>query len=189
MLGRELAPIRRTDSHDRIARARRGDADAIGALYADLLPAVVGYLRGAGARDAEDLAGDVFVAMIRGLARFEGDESAFRRWVFTIAHHGLVDLRRKAAHRPVDPSLRPGADAVDDDNYDRVIERVDAAPAVRALGRLTADQREAVLLRSVAGLSVADTAAVLNKSPGAVKTLHRRALAALVRLVDGETVL
>ena len=57
-----------------------------------------------------------------------------------------------------------------------------------ALARLTPEQRDAVLLRSVAGLSVADTAAVLNKSPGAVKTLHRRALAALVRLVDGETV-
>jgi RNA polymerase sigma-70 factor (ECF subfamily) len=65
---------------------------------------------------------------------------------------------------------------------------MDAAPAVRALGCLTPDQRDAILLRSVAGLSVADTAAVLNKSPGAVKTLHRRALAALVRLVDSEAV-
>jgi RNA polymerase sigma-70 factor (ECF subfamily) len=172
----------------RIGRARRGDADAISELYADLLPGVLGYLRGAGARDAEDLAGDVFLAMIRGLAAFEGDETALRRWVFTIAHHRLVDAVRKDARRTVDRSFSYGVDMVEDDNFERVIGRVDAAPAVRALAHLTPDQRDAILLRSVAGLSVVDTAAVLNKSSGAVKTLHRRALAALVRLVDGETV-
>ncbi|MDQ1459693.1 MAG: hypothetical protein QOI08_1177 [Actinomycetota bacterium] len=188
MLGREHPALLSGIGDTRIGRARCGDADAIGELYADLLPGVLGYLRGAGACDAEDLAGDVFLAVIRGLAGFEGDETAFRRWVFTIAHHRLIDVLRKDAHRTIGASFTPGVDILEDDTYDRVIGRVDAAPAVRALARLTPDQRDAVLLRSVAGLSVADTAAVLNKSQGAVKTLHRRALAALVRLVDGETV-
>jgi RNA polymerase sigma factor (sigma-70 family) len=171
----------------RLERAKRGDAEAIGELYCELAPGVAGYLRGSGAPDVEDLAGDVFVAMIRGLTAFQGDETAFRRWVFTIAHHRMVDALRKESARSVDlPRIRPVV--CEDDGYDRVLARIDAGPAVNALARLTPEQRDAVLFRSVVGLSVADTAAVLKKSPGAVKTLHRRALAALARLVDGETV-
>jgi RNA polymerase sigma-70 factor (ECF subfamily) len=172
----------------RIERARRGDEDAIGALYAELAPGVAGYLRGSGVRDVEDLVGDVFVSMIRGLARFRGDEAAFRRWVFTIAHHRLVDALRKDAVRAAHPPGDAQGTVLPEDLYDQVLDRIDAAPVVNALARLTPEQRDALLLRSVVGLSVADTAGVLQKSPGAVKTLHRRALAALTRLVDGETV-
>jgi RNA polymerase sigma factor (sigma-70 family) len=174
-------------SENRIARARAGDRSAISALYADLSGGVVGYLRGSGARDPEDLAGDVFVAMIHGLHSFEGDENAFRRWVFTIAHNRLIDDRRKKSIRAVEAPIGGGRDIGADDSYDRVLGRVDAGPAVRALAQLTSDQRDAVVLRSVVGLSILDTAAILNKTPGAVKTLHRRALASLARVV-GEQV-
>jgi RNA polymerase sigma-70 factor (ECF subfamily) len=182
---RRIASSDRSDS--RMERACGGDADAIGELYAELSPCVAGYLRGSGVRDADDVAGDVFVSVIRGLAKFRGDETAFRRWIFTIAHHRLVDALRKQAVRAIRlPADEPAG--VSEDPYDRVLDRVDAAPAVSALRSLTSEQRDVVLLRSVVGLSVADTAAVLKKSSGAVKTLHRRALAALAKLVDGETV-
>ena len=75
-----------------------------------------------------------------------------------------------------------------DDCYDEMLNRVSASPAIRALEALTPDQRSVVLLRDVADLSVADTAHVLGKKPGAVKTAHRRALAALARRVTGEAV-
>jgi RNA polymerase sigma-70 factor (ECF subfamily) len=175
-------------SDSRIERARRGEEDAIGALYAELAPGVAGYLRGSGVRDVEDLVGDVFVSMIRGLAGFRGDEAALRRWVFTIAHHRLVDELRKDAVRAAHPPGDERGTVLPEDLYDQVLDRIDAAPAVSALAHVTREQRDAVLLRSVVELSVADTAAVLHKTPGAVKTLHRRALAALTRLVDGETV-
>ena len=173
---------------NRIARARSGDRTAISGLYAELSGGVVSYLRGSGARDPEDLAGDVFVAMIHGLHSFEGDEKAFRRWVFTIAHNRLIDERRKKSVRPVESLPGGGRDVGADDSYDRMLGRVDAGPAVRALARLTADQRDAVVLRSVVGLSISDTAAILNKTPGAVKTLHRRALASLARVVGEQQV-
>ena len=54
----------------------------------------------------------------------------------------------------------------------------------RALAQLTPDQRNVVLLRSVGHLSVAETAEVLHKRSGAVKTLHRRGIAALARVLD-----
>ena len=54
--------------------------------------------------------------------------------------------------------------------------------------RATIHEGDVVLLRNVADLSVADTAHVLGKKPGAVKTIHRRALAALASSVSDEAV-
>jgi RNA polymerase sigma factor (sigma-70 family) len=172
----------------RIERARLGDRDAISELYAELSPVVIGYMRGGGARDAEDLAGDVFLSMIRTIAAFDGDEAAFRRWIFTIAHHRLVDMRRRETVRSVETRFLSRDDDALDDPYDHVLEQIDAAPAVRALAQLTPEQRDVVLLRSIACLSIADTAAILERTPGSTKSIHRRALAALARLVDREVV-
>ena len=69
--------------------------DRLENLYRELAPAVLGYLRGSGAAEPEDLLGDVFVAVIRGLPNCGDDPAAIRRWVFTVAHHRLVDERRK----------------------------------------------------------------------------------------------
>ena len=172
-----------------VERARLGDRAAIGDLYADLAPGVIGYMRGAGARDPEDLAGDVFLSMVRGLPDFEGDEAALRRWVFTIAHHRLIDMRRRETVRAVESPLTGNDDCpVVADPYDGVLDRLGAAPAVRALAQLTPEQRDVLLLRSVVGLSISDTASVLQRTPGSTKTIHRRAIAALSRLVDREAV-
>jgi RNA polymerase sigma factor (sigma-70 family) len=157
-------------------------------LYRELAPAVLGYLRGSGAAEPEDLLGDVFVAVIRGLPNCGDDATALRRWVFTVAHHRLVDERRRLMTRSRDVALDTQHEPTTDDCYDELLNRISASPAVRALETLTPDQRSVVLLRDVADLSVADTAHVLGKKPGAVKTTHRRALAALASRVSGEAV-
>jgi RNA polymerase sigma-70 factor (ECF subfamily) len=163
-------------------------SDRLEDLYRELAPAVLGYLRGSGASEPEDLLGDVFVAVIRGLPNCGDDPTAVRRWVFTVAHHRLVDERRKRMTRSRDVAFDVHHEPSADDCYDEMLNRVSASPAVRALESLTSDQRSVVLLRDVADLSVADTAAVLGKKTGAVKTTHRRALAALASRVSGEAV-
>ncbi len=168
--------------------APRGTSESLEDLYRELAPAVLGYLRGSGAAEPEDLLGDVFVAVLRGLPNCGDDPAAVRRWVFTVAHHRLVDERRRRMTRSRDVALDHTHEPVSDDVYDEMLNRVSASPAVRALAALTPDQRSVVLLRDVADLSVADTAHVLGKKPGAVKTTHRRALAALASRVTGEAV-
>jgi RNA polymerase sigma-70 factor (ECF subfamily) len=165
-----------------------GASGSLEDLYRELAPAVLGYLRGSGAAEPEDLLGDVFVAVIRGLPNCGDDPAAIRRWVFTVAHHRLVDERRRRVTRARDVTLDLTHEPATDDTYDELLNRISASPAVRALETLTADQRAVVLLRDVADLSVADTAAVLGKKAGAVKTTHRRALAALASRVTGESV-
>jgi RNA polymerase sigma-70 factor (ECF subfamily) len=176
---------------DVIEDARRGDEHAFAVMYRALAPSVLGYLRGQGAGDPEDLAGDVFVAVVQRLPRFEGDVDAFRSWVFTIAHHRLIDARRRQQRRPddvvPDAVLHETGGVVADLDL-QVAERVDRQPLFAALARLSPDQRDTILLRVIADLSVDRTAEILGKQPGAVKALQRRALAALRRELSGRSV-
>ena len=135
---------------------------------------MLGYFRSHRMADPEGLTGDVFVAVTERLSGFDGDDDALRRWVFTIAHHRRVDEIRRVARRPVRVDVEPDADPVTDP------EPVDPELIV-ALAALTTEQREVVVLRFVADLSVAAVAAVTNSSEGSVKMLTTRGLAALRR--------
>src|SRR5688572_11563216 len=73
-------------------------------LYKDLAPAVTGYLRLHNVREPDDLTGEVFVHIVRGLASFTGDEKQFRSWVFVIAHHRIFDESRLRARKPFEPA-------------------------------------------------------------------------------------
>lgn len=154
------------------------------ALYRRLAPAVLGYLRSQGATDPEDVLGDVFVAVVRDLDRFRGDDDALRRWVFTIAHHRVVDQRRRRARRP---RLRSIDDEPRLDLVTGTTSEDTAAPdpaLLAALASLTPDQREVVGLRIVADLSVEAVARIVGKRPDAVRALHHRALARLAERLD-----
>jgi RNA polymerase sigma factor (sigma-70 family) len=167
-----------------VAEAQRGDRAAFGGIYEKFAASVLGYLRGLHVPDPEDTLGEVFVSVVRDIRSFEGDETQFRSWIFTIAHRRAMDAHRDRARRREDPTdpegLPDGTDPFD--LADAVTDRIGlGARAFEAVDLLTEDQRAVVLLRIVADLSVADTAVVLGKRPGAVKTLQRRALAALRR--------
>ena len=166
---------------DVLTAARTGAAWACTRLYEDLAGVVTGYLRQQGADEPDDVASETFLHVFRSLSTFEGDEDAFRSWVFTIAHHRLVDERRRRARRP---ATSPMSDADDHAEAHDTAERavVDAyhwEQLERHLGVLTRAQRDVVLLRVVAGLSVAETAAVVRRGEDAVRQLQHRGLRAL----------
>ena len=83
-----------------LTAAQSGGSSAFDRLYRAFAPSVVGYLRMQGAPDPEDLTNEVFLNVFTALGSFAGDESQFRSWMFTIAHHRLVDERRRAGRRP-----------------------------------------------------------------------------------------
>src|SRR5436305_14050158 len=82
-----------------LAAAREGAEWAVAALYRDLPPSLLGYRRAVEPGDADDLASEVWLGAGRNLGRFEGDEVAFRGWIFTIARRRVVDLRRRRTRR------------------------------------------------------------------------------------------
>lgn len=163
--------------------AKKGEAWAAEALFRDLQPRLLRFLRAAEPRAADDLAGEVWLAMAKGIATFEGDLDGFRAWVFSIARRRLADLRRTAVRRATD-SVDP-ADAViagsDDRDHADVAQRVtDQLTAQEAVDRihasLPADQAEVVLLRVLGDLDVAHVAEVMHRSPNWVRVTQFRAL-------------
>jgi DNA-directed RNA polymerase specialized sigma24 family protein len=88
-----------------LAAAQRGDEGAFGKLWGDLQPRLLQYFRVASPAVAEDLAAETWVAVVRGLGRFKGNESAFGAWVSTTAQHELLDYCRRTSRRvPEDPT-------------------------------------------------------------------------------------
>ena len=172
-----------------LAAARGGDEGAWAEIFRELSPAVLGYLRSNSAPDPEDIVGEVFLQVARDVEGFEGDERRFRAWVFTIAHHRLIDARRYAARRPVDlVEEPPEPDAGADDAADQAMARMGADEVRRVLGRLTEDQRSVLMLRVIGDLTVDEVAKTIGKRPGAVKALQRRGLAAVKRELEGKGV-
>jgi RNA polymerase sigma-70 factor (ECF subfamily) len=166
-----------------LARAQNGSPPACQWLYESLAGRVAGYLRLHGAREPEDLTSEVFLRVFDHLRGFEGDESRFRSWVFTIAHRLLIDEHRRERRRPetVELSARVAASApggnVETDAL-RVLEQRDAAAV---LAELHPEQRDVLALRIVGDLTIEQVADVLGKSRGAVKSLQHRGVAALRR--------
>jgi RNA polymerase sigma factor (sigma-70 family) len=162
--------------------AREGSEAAWQDLYNDLAPVVLGYLRANGGPDPEDILGEVFLQVARDIAKFDGDERGFRSWVFTIAHHRLIDARRHSARRPVELSAEPPEPtARADDAADEALARIGVEQVQLILATLSEDQRAVLLLRVIGDLSIEDVAKAVGKRPGAVKALQRRGLAALKR--------
>lgn len=143
-------------------------------VYRSLAPAVLGYLRAERAPDPEDVLGEIFLQVARDVGRFDGDDGDLRRWVFTIAHNRLVDARRRVAARPDVDGFAPVPDRAAPDVDDPVDPTL-----VAALAKLTADQREVVVLRFVADLPLDAVAKITGRRVGAVKALQHRALAQL----------
>jgi RNA polymerase sigma factor (sigma-70 family) len=162
--------------------ARQGSEAAWQELYSGHAPAVLGYLRANNAPDPEDVLSEVFLQVARDISRFEGDDQGFRSWIFTIAHHRLIDARRHSARRPVDLSPEPpepGDRA--DDAAEEALARIGREEVHRVLAALSDEQRAVLLLRVLADMSIEDVAKAVGKRPGAVKALQRRGLAAVKR--------
>lgn len=174
---------------DVLAAAVSGAPWAFERLYEELAPTVAGYLRLRGVEEPEELTNEVMLGVFRGLPRFEGDVERFRSWVFTIAYRRAIDARRRRSARPRTIELEPGwHDEPSGDVESEAMASLEDERLRALLVQLTESQREVIILRVVADLSVEQTAEVLGKQPGAVKMAQRRGLATLRRLVEEEGV-
>lgn len=171
-----------------IRRLAAGDQQALGALYHRWVRPVFAMVRRVGVDDAsaEDVVQEVFLALWRNPGRYDPARGAFGSWLLTLAHHKAVDaVHRETAIRrrtvPASPnseewSTRPGPGA-DQPALDGV-----AAGQVRdALGRLPAEQREALALAYYGGYTQREVASLTAVPLGTVKS---RMFAGVRRLRD-----
>jgi RNA polymerase sigma factor (sigma-70 family) len=170
-----------------LAAAQRGAPWAFERIFTALSPVVTGYLRAQGAVEPDDLSSEVFVAVVRNVHGFAGDEPGFRSWVFTIAHRRLLDERRTLARRPTTTLLTEAFELPSPDDVEDLVDQGLRTEWVRAMcDRLAPDQRDVLLLRLLARLTVDEIAALLGKSSVAVKALQRRGFRAIGRILERE---
>lgn len=162
--------------------------DRFSAAYRELSPRVLGYLRSHGVDDPEAATNDVFLDLHRRFASIEGGDDGVRTLTFSIAHARLVDFHRAQARRPrhirfdADDDPRCSASA-----EDVAIDLVGGG-ATALLGSLGDDQRQVISLRVIAGLSLEETAQVMDRSVGSIKQLQRRGLESLRSLLSREAI-
>jgi RNA polymerase sigma-70 factor (ECF subfamily) len=170
--------------------ARAGSEWALGALYENLHPSVLGYLRTRDAGEAEDLASETWVGVAEGLSGFHGGESDFRRWVFTIARRRLIDHQRRTVRRattPAPPETLEGHTPFGDAEADAMAE-LSTQAALALIGTLPSDQADVVLLRVLGGFDAAEVGSIMRKRPGTVRVLQHRALVQLAKTLSREAV-
>lgn len=179
-------PSTDSSSSHRLEAARHGESWAWESLYRELIGPVTGYLRSRGARDADDVAAEVFLSVAKGIERFQGSEGSFRSWVFVIAHRRLIDERRTLRRRPSITDHLDGRIEIElgGDVEEEAFANLNQAWMKEIFEELTEDQREVLALRVIADLSLDDTAAVMGRGVGAVKALQRRALESARTMIE-----
>jgi RNA polymerase sigma-70 factor, ECF subfamily len=160
-----------------MAAARLGQEWAVAAVWRDVHPRLLRYLRVvAPSAGAEDLASDVWLEIAGGLGRFDGDRQAFLRFAFTICRRRVIDAGRREARRRTDPAP-PEAVAKRAAAGDGGLEaRLALDAALARLAGLPRDQAEVILLRVVVGLDADSVGEILGKRPGTVRVLQHRGL-------------
>ena len=143
------------------------------------------YVRIGDRKEAEDLAGEVFVRALESLESYKERGVPMQAWLFKIAHNLVVDHLRKATKRktvPIDTvQIKTVEDPVAMAEKSIEIERVN-----EAMQKLTPEQRKVVQLRFFGGLSSKEVGAILSKSDGAVREMQRAAIEKLRGLLTSE---
>jgi RNA polymerase sigma-70 factor (ECF subfamily) len=168
-----------------LASAQGGDEMAFACLFRDVQPALLRYLHVI-TPEADDVAGDTWLQVVKGLPGFRGGEEAFRAWLFTIARHRAVDAGRSRSRRPDLPLAVTGTmeQPTAPDAADLALEAISTRSVLALVKTLPRDHAEIIMLRVVVGLEAADVARIVGKTPGAVRVTAHRALRRLSNLAE-----
>jgi RNA polymerase sigma-70 factor (ECF subfamily) len=168
-----------------LADAQGGSEDQFAVLWRDANPALLRYLRVLAPENAEDIAAETWVHVIRGLPRFIGDEAAWRAWLFTTARRRLIDQARVRKRHPAEPLDDVSAAEMprSPDAAQIALENIATESAIALLSQLPPPQAEVIMLRVVAGLDTDAVAALLGKTPGNIRVMAHRGLKKLEDLL------
>ena len=168
-----------------LRRAQRGDADAFEQLMTPLEKLIwrVCWHYTGQHETASDCAQEAMIKIWRSLEGYRGD-CAFESWVYRIAANCCMDAMRKKKRdrsESIEPLKEAGFDPADPEPGTE--EKVIAAERKRQLreciARLPEDQRDALVMTQLEGVSYEDAARQLNVSEGTIKSRVNRAKAKL----------
>ncbi len=160
---------------DLAVKARR-DRSAFIDLYQHHVKRVYGFhlVRTHNDQDAQDLTSETFLAAMNSIANYR-PKGSFYAWLMGIAYHKLIDhYRQTSTVVSLDNLPDPPAPGLTLEKH--AARQSDLNVMRQAILTLTPDRANAISLRYFAGLNVAETARVMEKTPAAVKMLVMRGL-------------
>ena len=170
-----------------VDRAREGDSQAFAALYdryVDRVYRFVVYRVQGDSALAEDITSEVFLRALRKIKAFQWQGRDVGAWFLTIARNLVLDhFKSGRARLEVLGIETPISDDRVVDAEDAALSRVSTQDLYLAIRRLGTEQQEVIYWRFLQGYSVAETAAAMGKTDGAIKALQYRAVKALYKLV------
>jgi RNA polymerase sigma-70 factor, ECF subfamily len=164
--------------------ARNGDSEAFGLLYDHYHSSVHRFLyyRTRSQQLAEDLTSETFFRALRSMAGFRWQGKDFGAWLMTIARNLATDHFKAGRTRleltTEDMSLHDDATEGPEQS---VLAGLTNEILLAALSELPDEQRDCLVMRFLQGMSIAETAAVLGRSDGAVKQLQLRGVRNLAK--------
>jgi RNA polymerase sigma-70 factor (ECF subfamily) len=172
-----------TDAEHRLIEAAQRDPRHFAELYETNFERVYAFIaRRVGNRDqAQDLTADVFHSALANLSRFEWRGVPFSAWLFRIAANAIADRGKRAAQFHVAEMVEDAGGAA----QPQLEEIEHRARLFKLVGRLPNDQRRVITLRFAHQKSIAEIAAEIGRSEGAIKQLQFRGLQSL-RTMMGE---
>lgn len=166
--------------------ARQGDTEAFGLLYDHYQSSVYRFLfyRTRSSTLAEDLTSETFFRALRSMSNFRWQGKDFGAWLMTIARNLATD-HFKAGRTRLEMTTEDMAlhDDATEGPESSVLAGLTNEILMRALTELPAEQRDCLVMRFLQGMSIAETAAVLGRSDGAVKQLQLRGVRNLAKLM------
>ena len=175
------------DEQGLLERASRADPEALGALYDRYVGRIYSYIyhRVGQADLAEDLTAQVFARMLEAIREGRGWRTSFSGWLYRIAHNLVIDhYRRRGRATFVELEEAQPIVADEADPVRKVEARLESEHLRAALAKLTEEQAQVIALRFLDEFSIAEVAAMMDKTEGAIKALQYRAVLALRRVMQ-----
>jgi RNA polymerase sigma-70 factor (ECF subfamily) len=166
-----------------IRAAQKGDESAVADLYNAYADKIYRYFfyRVDSREVAEDLASEVFLRFVEGLAAYQDRNVPLLAWLYQIAHARLVDHYRQKPTLSTDENYESLEFSIEDDMDSELMITYQQEKVQTALRNLKDDQRQVLVLRFIEGYNLQQTAEALGKTIGAIKVIQYRALQSLNR--------
>ncbi len=168
----------------RIASAASGDRSAADGLLREHLPRIRNLIRYLirGDRDVDDVAQHALIAVLRGLPSYRG-EGRFEAWIDRVTVRETFTYLRRERKQADARSLPFDVDTIAVEHRGTFLERRET---VERLDTLPGDQRAAIVLHYLVGMSVPEMAAATGVSQDTAKSRIRLGMAKLRRAAQAE---